>query len=124
MKLLSNFVEFNPMPAPPLRELFTAVTDEVLDLLSKFLSFNPNSRPTASEVLNHAYFSKSPSPTDPHKLAKPNLLKKTLPKTTNAMSISPKETKSPLKRPLPVSTTSDLERPIIRRRLDLDTKEE
>lgn len=75
MKLLPNYVEFRFTPKPPLKQLFTAATDDALDLLSKMLTFNPPSRITADQALTHRYFTTGPEPAPPEKLK--------LPKNTN-----------------------------------------
>lgn len=50
MTSLPNYVPFNYCPPTPFRNLFTAATDDALDLLAKLLKFNPLERLTASEV--------------------------------------------------------------------------
>jgi len=65
MKELPYYIEFNVCPTPPLKQLFSAASDDALDLLSKFLRFDPNARITASEALKHPYFSNAPTAT-PH----------------------------------------------------------
>jgi len=75
MKELPDYVEFNPCPTPPLKQLFSAASDDALDLLSKFLKFDPNMRISASEALKHGYFSNAPAPTPQHSLQLPNIVK-------------------------------------------------
>ncbi|PRP79997.1 cyclin-dependent kinase D-1 [Planoprotostelium fungivorum] len=70
--LLSNYIKFQPAPAPPLKQLFTAATNDALDLLSQFFKFNPLSRITAQEALKHPYFSSEPAPLHPSKLKLPS----------------------------------------------------
>uniref|UniRef100_A0AAV1UUR3 Cyclin-dependent kinase 2 homolog n=1 Tax=Peronospora matthiolae TaxID=2874970 RepID=A0AAV1UUR3_9STRA len=65
---LANFVEFTPSAAPPLASIFSAASEDVLDLLSKLLKHNPAERITAAEALQHPYFSNSPAPTPVEKL--------------------------------------------------------
>jgi cyclin-dependent kinase 7 len=65
---LPNYVEFTPNSPPPLSSIFTAATEDALDLLSKLLKFNPSERSTAVEALKHPYFQNAPAPTPPEKL--------------------------------------------------------
>ncbi|RLN46409.1 hypothetical protein BBJ29_006222 [Phytophthora kernoviae] len=65
---LANFVEFTPSTAPPLASIFSAASEDALDLLSKLLKYNPGERITATEALKHPYFSNSPTPTPVEKL--------------------------------------------------------
>ncbi|CAI5712962.1 unnamed protein product [Hyaloperonospora brassicae] len=65
---LANFVEFTPNVAPPLASIFSAASEDVLDLLSKLLKYNPAERITAAEALQHPYFTNSPAPTPVEKL--------------------------------------------------------
>ncbi|RLN90718.1 hypothetical protein BBJ28_00015261 [Nothophytophthora sp. Chile5] len=65
---LANFVEFTPSTAPPLASIFSAVSEDALDLLAKMFKFNPAERLTAAEALEHPYFSNAPAPTPVNKL--------------------------------------------------------
>ncbi|POM64011.1 CMGC/CDK/CDK7 protein Kinase [Phytophthora palmivora] len=65
---LANFVEFTPSTAPPLASIFSAASEDALDLLAKLLKYNPAERITAAEALKHPYFSNSPAPTPVEKL--------------------------------------------------------
>ncbi|KAG7395404.1 Cyclin-Dependent Kinase 7 [Phytophthora boehmeriae] len=65
---LANFVEFTPSTAPPLGSIFSAASEDALDLLSKLLKYNPAERITAVEALKHPYFSNAPAPTPVEKL--------------------------------------------------------
>ena len=48
--------------------MFAGASDDTRDLLSKMLIFDPSKRLTATEALEHPYFSSHPPPTPPHKL--------------------------------------------------------
>lgn len=53
---LSDYVVFKKFPAIPLREIFTAAPNELLDVIGGMLSVNPLNRPTCSEALQMPYF--------------------------------------------------------------------
>ncbi|CAK9329957.1 unnamed protein product [Citrullus colocynthis] len=71
MLYLPDYVEFQYVPAPPLRSLFPMASDDTLDLLSKMFAYDPKSRITIQQALEHRYFSSAPLPTDPSKLPRP-----------------------------------------------------
>jgi cyclin-dependent kinase 7 len=56
MKSLPGYVEFEEFPATPFRILFSAASNEAIDLLSKFLQFNPAKRISAEDALKHPFF--------------------------------------------------------------------
>ncbi|XP_022987955.1 cyclin-dependent kinase D-3-like [Cucurbita maxima] len=68
---LPDYVEFQYVPAPPLRSFFPMASDDTLDLLSKMFAYDPTSRITIQQALEHRYFSSAPLPTDPSKLPRP-----------------------------------------------------
>eukprot|EP00252_Welwitschia_mirabilis_P006235 TRINITY_DN1705_c0_g1_i2.p1 TRINITY_DN1705_c0_g1~~TRINITY_DN1705_c0_g1_i2.p1 ORF type:complete len:433 (-),score=92.07 TRINITY_DN1705_c0_g1_i2:379-1677(-) len=72
MNALPDFVEFQFVPAPPLRQLFPMASDDALDLLSKMLIFDPKQRVSAQAALEHRYFTSVPAPTRPDLLPKPS----------------------------------------------------
>lgn len=47
---------FKKFPAIPLREIFTAAPNELLDVIGGMLSVNPMTRPTCTEALQMPYF--------------------------------------------------------------------
>nr|CCA24428.1 cyclindependent kinase putative [Albugo laibachii Nc14] len=69
MSVLPNYIEYtkNTKP-PPLSSIFTAASEDALELLGKLLKLNPTERPTAAEALAHPYFSNTPAPTPIEKL--------------------------------------------------------
>eukprot|EP01133_Synstelium_polycarpum_P004041 gene4041-4683_t len=54
-----------PQPYNNLRTRFPHITDHTYDLLSRLLTYDPAKRITASEALQHPYFSENPPPRDP-----------------------------------------------------------
>ncbi|KAJ4462733.1 putative Cyclin-dependent kinase 7 [Paratrimastix pyriformis] len=71
MRSLPGFFEFQPRPAPPIRQLFSAASEDAIDLLSQMLRFDPAARITAAEALRHPFFSNPPAATPPAELPKP-----------------------------------------------------
>lgn len=71
MLYLPDYVEFQYVPAPPLRSLFPMASDDTLDLLSKMFAYDPKSRITIQQALEHRYFTSAPLPTEPSKLSRP-----------------------------------------------------
>lgn len=68
LKLLPSYYQFKTYIAQPLELLFTAASQDTLDLLSKLLKYDPLTRITAKQCLEHEYFSALPRPTQAHKL--------------------------------------------------------
>lgn len=52
---LPDYVEYQYVPAPPLRSLFPVASDDALDLLSKMFTYDPKSRISAQQALGHRY---------------------------------------------------------------------
>ncbi|KAJ1953143.1 TFIIH complex serine/threonine-protein kinase subunit kin28 [Linderina pennispora] len=104
MTKLPDYVEYKREPRKPLNALFSAATQDVLDLMGQMLTFDPAKRITAEGALRHAYFTNSPRPTKPAKLPKP------------ARTIA--EDSEPRKRPLD-DAFDNAEAPIAKRPVDL-----
>ncbi|GAX76672.1 hypothetical protein CEUSTIGMA_g4118.t1 [Chlamydomonas eustigma] len=68
---LPNYLEFQKVLAPPLKNLFPKASEDALDLLSKMVALDPKKRLMAHQVLAHRFFSTFPLPTPPSKLPKP-----------------------------------------------------
>uniref|UniRef100_A0A8B9HPI4 Cyclin-dependent kinase 7 n=1 Tax=Astyanax mexicanus TaxID=7994 RepID=A0A8B9HPI4_ASTMX len=72
MTSLPDFVSFKPFPGTPLEHIFSAASDDLLDLLQGLFTFNPCTRFTATKALKSQYFSKKPGPTPGPQLPRPN----------------------------------------------------
>ncbi|RDD45193.1 Cyclin-dependent kinase 7 [Trichoplax sp. H2] len=59
---LPGYIKFKTLPAIPLNEIFTAASDDMLDLLRRLFEYNPSSRITATEALQMKYFFNLPAP--------------------------------------------------------------
>lgn len=59
-------------PAIPLKEIFTAASNDLLDVLESMLTLSPVKRCTCSEALQMSYFSNKPAPTPGDSLPRPN----------------------------------------------------
>ncbi|XP_010036922.2 cyclin-dependent kinase D-3 [Eucalyptus grandis] len=71
MVYLPDYVEYQYVPAPPLRSLFPMTSDDALDLLAKMFTYDPKNRISVQQALEHRYFSSAPLPTVPDKLPRP-----------------------------------------------------
>ncbi|XP_071964317.1 cyclin-dependent kinase 7-like [Antedon mediterranea] len=71
MSLLPDYITYKSFPGTPLRDIFTAADDALLDLLHKLLKLDPSQRCTATQALQMAFFSNEPGPTPGHKLPRP-----------------------------------------------------
>jgi cyclin-dependent kinase 7 len=67
---LPDYHDFPKYTRTSLKSLFTAASDDTLDLLEKMLEYDPLRRVTTEEGLQHAYFKTSPRPTPCEKLPK------------------------------------------------------
>ena len=67
---LPDYIAFQEQKGAPFRELFTAASDDALDLLAKFLTYSPGERITASGALEHPYFAAAPKPAPHAELAR------------------------------------------------------
>ncbi|ELT96418.1 hypothetical protein CAPTEDRAFT_176177 [Capitella teleta] len=72
MKALPDFVQFKVFPGTPLKDIFSAASDDLLGLLSSLLTMNPLKRCTATEALRMPYFSSKPAPTPSELLPLPS----------------------------------------------------
>lgn len=72
LRHMPAFVEFQPVTAPPLRQLFPQAPDEALDLLARMVSLDPRRRISAEDALKHRYFRVDPAPTPAGQLPRPH----------------------------------------------------
>lgn len=56
LKALPSYMEFSTYPPTPLKQIFTAASEDSLDLLSKLMYYNPASRLSAADVKNFKIF--------------------------------------------------------------------
>ena len=68
---LPDYIQFKPNPGTPLRDIFTAAGDDLLDLLGKMLTLCPTNRINAENALRHQYFSNKPAPSTGENLPLP-----------------------------------------------------
>lgn len=73
---LPDFIQFKPFPGMPLRDIFSAAGDDLLDLLASLLNVNPTERCTCDQALQMAYFSNKPAPTPGPKLPLPTSIRR------------------------------------------------
>lgn len=71
VKSLPDFVQYKLFPPIPLRDIFTAASDDLLDLANKLLALFPLNRCTCTEALKMPYFSNKPAPSIGSKLPMP-----------------------------------------------------
>lgn len=72
MESLPDFVQFKPCPGTPLKDIFIAASDDLLEILEKMLTMDPCRRINASEALQCNYFYSKPLPTPGHLLPRVN----------------------------------------------------
>lgn len=53
MVYLPEYVEYQYVPAPPLRTLFPMASDDALDLLTKMFTYDPKARISVQQALEH-----------------------------------------------------------------------
>lgn len=71
MKSLPDFVEFKAQQGTALRDIFTAASDDLLELLAAMLHWCPARRCSCSAALQMDYFKNKPYPTPPHLIPRP-----------------------------------------------------
>ena len=68
-KQLERYMIFKGGPPITIQKKFSKFSPECRDLLEKMLVLNPNKRITATEALNHPYFTTEPLPSNKDKIA-------------------------------------------------------
>jgi len=86
---LQDYIQFKPMPSQPLRNIFSAAGEDLLDLITSFLTVNPLARCTCEQALQMPYFSNKPAPTPGPQLPLPS-----------SMNVKKQEERPSLKRKL------------------------
>ncbi|XP_050311741.1 cyclin-dependent kinase 7 [Anthonomus grandis grandis] len=76
IKSMSDYIEFKPFPQIPLKSIFTAAGDDLLEVIESMLVLNPTARKTCTECLKMAFFSNKPAPTVGTKLPLPQNIRK------------------------------------------------
>lgn len=75
LKSLSDYIEFKPFTPIPLKNIFTAAGDDLLDLIEALLVMNPIKRKNCTACLQMPFFSNKPAPTVGDKLPLPHSLR-------------------------------------------------
>nr|XP_022324875.1 cyclin-dependent kinase 7-like isoform X2 [Crassostrea virginica] len=89
IKALPDFIEFKSFPGTPLKEIFIAASDDLLQVLAEMLKMDPLQRCTSSQALKMEYFSNKPGPTPGTQLPRPNS-NKIVPQKEENMSLKRK----------------------------------
>ncbi|GLG96712.1 Cyclin-dependent kinase 5 homolog [Gryllus bimaculatus] len=72
MEALPDYIQFKSFPGTPFRHIFTAASDDLLELLENLLSLYPLKRCTCEKALRMAYFSNKPYPSPGSQLPLPS----------------------------------------------------
>ncbi|XP_070542670.1 cyclin-dependent kinase 7-like [Ptychodera flava] len=78
MTALPDYIEFKKFPGTPLRDIFSAAGDDLLELMQSLFQYSPAKRCTCEEALKMAYFSNRPAPTPSGQLPRPGVVKEVL----------------------------------------------
>lgn len=76
MTSLSGYMQYKPLPAQPLRHIFSAASDDLIYLLESLLCLYPPKRCDCTQALKMPYFSNKPPPSSGSKLPMPSCLTK------------------------------------------------
>lgn len=76
VKSLVDYIDFKPFQSIPLKNIFTAAGDDLLDLIENLLVLNPVKRKECDECLKMPFFSNKPAPTLGPKLPLPKNIRK------------------------------------------------
>ncbi|KAL1117596.1 hypothetical protein AAG570_003911 [Ranatra chinensis] len=72
MMTLQDYIQFKTFPGTPLKDIFTAAGDDLLDLISALLAINPLKRINCQQALQMPYFSNKPAPSPGSQLPLPS----------------------------------------------------
>lgn len=72
LKLLPDYISFKHFPGTPLKDIFTAAPDDLLQLIERLLALYPMDRCTCTEALQMPYFTNKPTATVGPKLPMPS----------------------------------------------------
>ncbi|XP_066148397.1 cyclin-dependent kinase 7 [Euwallacea fornicatus] len=76
VKTLCDYIEFKTFPSIPIKSIFTAAGDDLLNLIETMLVLNPIARKTCTGCLKMPFFSNKPAPTVGTKLPLPQNVRK------------------------------------------------
>lgn len=76
IKQLSDYIDFKPFQSVPLKHIFIAAGDDLLDVLGGLLVLNPIERKDCSQCLQMQFFSNKPAPTFGPKLPLPQNIRR------------------------------------------------
>lgn len=96
-KTLQHYVSFKPEPGIPLKDIFTAAGDDLIQVLSSMLALCPAKRCTATSALKMPYFSNKPAPSAPANLPRSESAKEQKP-TVHVKRMSPSKTSATAKK--------------------------
>jgi len=68
---LPGYMEYKDTPAIPFKSIFAASDADSLDLMAQLLTYNPSKRPSASQALEHSYFTSGDEATPSDQLPRP-----------------------------------------------------
>lgn len=72
LSLLPDYVQFRPFAGTPFKHIFTAASDDLLELIEHLLSLYPLTRCSCEEALKMSYFSNKPHPSPGSQLPLPS----------------------------------------------------
>jgi len=75
LSTLPDFIQFKQQPGTPLRDIFTAASDDLLQLMGSLVTVCPLKRCDTKQALRSAYFSNKPAPSSGSSLPLPSNIK-------------------------------------------------
>lgn len=76
VKDLSDYIEFKFQPSVPLKNIFIAAGDDLLDVIGGLLALDPLKRIQCTQALKMPFFGNKPAPTISSKLPLPQSIRK------------------------------------------------